>query len=231
MVKRIRFAIIDSDELLDFFAIRPLWLPFEAACLIRGYIPHKVVKNSAIVYINYSDINHHSIGEVESSYDEKRLDLINLTEAIIQKWGEDLIGAETIVEWALGKGEMKDSGFVRKVLGRVYLQGYIEEIQRLNLENDRWEKKYNKDTDGKGKHHQDKRLAILGSTIEELAKHLPESKIDNLMRGNTVNATGLATYLDTYRVDVKLPAPTTSGFSYRNIEDVLRLALSEARKH
>ena len=232
MVKTIRFVLTDSDDFLDSFALRHLWLPFEAACLIRGYEPKEIVGNSATVWIEsqYS-LSTTIIDEFASDDPEASRDLIDLTAAIIQKWGTKAIEAETVVEWALLKGEMTNTPFVRKVLGRVPYHEHIEETKRLRAEIEGLKQAYANDTDGKGKHHQEKRMAILGSTIQELAKLLPANKIDNLMHGENVNAAGLATHLDTFRADLKLPAETTRGFSYRNIENTLRLALSEATKH
>lgn len=229
----IRFRLNDSDDFLSAFAIRPKWTAFEAACLIRGCEPGPVRDGLTTVgVVSTTMIDNQTLDDFEPKQDDLAEDITNIAESIRGKWGTEQPSAESVVEWAIGKGLMWDTPFTRKVLGRVPFAAHLEQVERLNKKIESLENRLPREFDGRGGHHEDKRNAILGVAIKELATNLGDQpdKIKGLFRGGRISATGLATHLDEYRSEVGLPSGEERGFSFGNLEDVLRLALSAAYK-
>lgn len=226
----IKFRLIESDEFLDEYAIRHLWTPFEAACVLRGVQPISVEDGLATVGVGLKGnhaIEQQDIDDFNSADPEAERDLLVLTQSIEARWTNQLPVASEVVEWALGKGIGLNDRFVQKVLGRIPDEAARQEIARLNQEIAALQSKLSRESDGRGAHHQEKHLAILGFAITELALNLKEIPGDKkLVWGKGINSSAIADLLHDHRDDLGMPPDSTRGFSHRNLENALRDALA-----
>lgn len=222
---------IDEDGFgLHEFALRSEWTAFEAACLIAGLQPIEIVGSNARVGVLESSMPSNEYLESFDHGCDRHASCSNhiamLNRAILHRWPSGKVSAKEVVEWAVQSGAMESNAFTRGVLG-VSVSGVSATARRP--------RKVTKDSgerdleDRRGLHHAEKRLAILGAAIRELALAAAESgKIDRLLHGDSVNAAGLANHLDKFRNEIGLPDEAEHGFGPRQIEDVLREALKAA---
>jgi len=230
----VRFRLIDSDEFLDEFAIRHLWFPFEAACVLRGMQPishESGVATVGVVPLGGNALDQRDIDGFDSTDSETERDLLILAQSIRDKWKFQTPAGPDVVEWALGKGFVLNSRFVRKVLGRVPDEAHRQEIDRLNQIITSLQSRLGEESDGRGAHHQENRLAVLGFAITELALNLKEIPGDKkLVWGQGINSSAIADLLHDNREALGMPADSARGFSHRSLENVLRDALAMAAK-
>jgi hypothetical protein len=230
----IKFRLIESDEFLDEYAIRHLWTPFEAACVLRGVKPISVEGRRATVGVSLP--GNHAIEQCDidgfaSTDPALERDLLVLAQSIEGRWANQQPVASEVVEWALGKGIGLNDRFVQKVLGRIPDEAARREIARLNHEIEVLQSKLSRESDGRGAHHQENRLAILGFAITELALNLKEVPGDKkLVWGQGINSSAIADLLHDNREALGMPADSARGFSHRSLENVLRDALAMAAK-
>lgn len=224
----IKFRLIESDEFLDEYAIRHLWTPFEAACVLRGVQPISIEDGLATVGVGLKGnhaIDQQDIDDFNSADPETERDLLVLAQSIEARWTNQLPVASEVVEWALGKGIVLNDRFVQKVLGRIPDEAARQEIERLNRQIEALKSKLSSESDGRGGHHEENRLAILGFAIAELALNLKEVPGDKkLLWGQGINSSAIADLLHAHRDDLGMPPDGTRGFSHGNLEDVLRKA-------
>jgi hypothetical protein len=229
--KRIKFHLVESDDFFHDFAIRHTWTPFEAACLIYGMKPGSVVDGQVLVgVVSDEPICQQSFDEFEQVNVKTAIRILDLANSIKQKWFPGNPVATEVIEWALGKGLVCNTPFVLSVIGKVPEAAHLRQIEILNLRIAKLEAARSSADDGRGKHHEEKRMAILGAAIQELANNLsePNDKIDGLFRADQVNASALARHLDEHRGPIGLPDDNAQGYTYRAIEVTLRWSLSAA---
>jgi hypothetical protein len=229
--KRIKFYLVESDDFFHDFAIRHTWTPFEAACLICGMKPGPVVDGKVLVGVVSSELVCQQVLDEFKAVDAvAAIRLLTLARSVRQKWlPKDPVATE-VIEWAVGKGLVWDTPFVRMVLGRVPEAAHLQEIERLHQRITTLEAAKSEADDGRGKHHEEKRMAILGAAIQELAKNLTvqQDKIDGLFRADRVNSSALANHLHEHRRAIGLPEENIQGYGYRAIADALRKSLAAA---
>lgn len=228
---RIQFRLIESDDFLDRFAVRHEWTPFEAACLVFGMEPGQIVDGTAVVGVtsNFA-LDQESVDKFETTDHDTAASVLNLTESIQQRWSGATPTGQAIIEWAVNKGLIGNTPFVHQVLGIVPNAEHLDEIGRLHDRIEELETQLAKQSNNQGKHHQEKRLAVLGAAIKELALNLGDQpdKIAGLVRGDTVSATALANHLHLHRREIGVPSEDTVGFAYSGLEDTIRSALKAA---
>ena len=230
-VSQIRFQLVESDDFLARYAIGYKWPPFHAACLILGLKPpeRKVDGKVLVGVYQGSLIDNTDIDAFDPINNELAEHILDIAKSLRQQWPKASPVAADVIRWALEKGLIDDSPFTRTVLGTVPESSLRDEIERLRGENDRLESDRKNALDGRGKHFEAKRLAILGFAIKELV--LQSEKSSALLRRNEVNATALASHLDEQRDELGIPPENESGFSFSTIETSLRNAFSAAKCH
>ncbi|TVO60558.1 hypothetical protein [Denitromonas ohlonensis] len=83
--------------------------------------------------------------------------------------------------------------------------------------------------DARGKHHEEKRLALLGWAIQELARCVDDASIPQLTRSGNLNCEALTSHLDGLRDACGFPPETARGFSRQNLLATIREAVSAAK--
>ena len=235
MPRKIEAHLVESDDFLGVYALRHYWTPFEAACLIAGHQPGPDVSDDASIgVVETGLLTNELITEfnVDKARQKEVIDRVcQIGEALLERWPSEKIVASEAIEWALGKGFQCDSSFVQMVLGRATNSEHEREIERLKDEIAALKRTLSKQSDGRGKHFEDSRLAILGVAIRELALNLGNNpdKIESLLHGESVNASGLAKHLDENREGVGLPDTGETKFGCRQIQTVLQSALRSAK--
>jgi hypothetical protein len=230
----IQFHLLESEEAFDAFALRDKWTPFEAACLIKGMLPGQIVNGSARVgVVPEHRITQELIDKFESVQPDLSHELIGLASTIRSNVHANTADATEITTWALKKNLLSpQSPLVRQVLGVPPKLATVDDLQVLRAENERLQKELGNAGDSRGQHHQEKRLAILGAVIRELAQSIPdwEKEIPGLLRGGNVNASALAKHLASMRDAIGMPEESVAGFAHRNVEDAIREALKATKE-
>ncbi|MBD5801790.1 hypothetical protein AZOA_12140 [Azoarcus sp. Aa7] len=227
---RIEFYLTESDDFLDGYSRLDLWTPFEAACLIRGCKPGKISDGLAKVGITLSHtIDQRSIDDFNPHDPSASDDLILLTRAIAEsKKDAPMIRAHDVVRWAQERGLITPSSrLVRFVSSQSHSDAADAPDATTPTEQPETAAAY----EGTGKHHEEKRLAILGFVIQELARNVASEEITRLTRGGEFNSAGLADHIHALRDTIGMPPEETTGFSHRAVEQCIRSAVREAKNY
>lgn len=229
---RIRFRLIECDEFFDHYVLLDVWSAFDAACLLNQMEPIQIDGDAAVVGVISPDSIDQDALEAFSTYDQRTEKFIlGLAASIQHRWKTDMVPAREVVDWALAQKITGETTLTRKVLGRTSAHIYSNsETEHLNARIRDLETQLSRSTDNRGKHHEDKRMAILGYAIKELAENFKDQpgKIDGLFRGGEICAAGIARHLDAFRKDLGIPDEETSGFGMRNISSTISFALTSA---
>lgn len=218
--KEVIFYLTESDDFIFDYGALNEWTPFQAACVISGYRPGRVVSGHARVGIPVESYSETEIGEFDPCSVTRTRELLKLAAILARNAGGNQISASDAVHWAIGKCALSEkSSLARYVIGTA-----TNEKQETATE-------AKPKQDGRGKHHEEKRLAILGFVIEELAKQIDGEKIPGLEKAGKTNAQALTDHIHKYRDEIGLPDEESSGFKHDSILEVLRCSLSAARKY
>ena len=254
----IRFCLVESDDFLDRFRLRDEWTPFQAACLIHGVSPEGFTSDAAIVGIHPDErITSELVDNFDLHNPELRKSLRAATEAILVNNRSRRVNAKEILAWAISQGysppaalrfhllpapdlveepveELGANAVAESVPVSALHQELLDSISDLTAQNVALQQQLDSVDDGRGKHHEEKRLAILGFALREIAVNFSDwkSKLPALYKGRTINAAGIAEHLTKYRDGIGIPDEASNqGFGYRNLEKTIRAALNAADKY
>jgi hypothetical protein len=222
--KAMTFNLIETDDFLFDYSLRDIWSPFEAACLLSGYKPGRIDEEGHVrVDIFCESFQDEDFMESFSVKDNKRSEsLLDLATTIAINAGTDSVRSRQVTDWAVSRHLINRNCR----LARAFRTELAAAEEGMNSETIPALPSVGDDPDdGRGKHHEKKRMAILGAVISEMATYVAEEKIANLHQGQEVNATALAAHLHQYRRDTGLPDAEERGFSHDAILSVLREAL------
>jgi hypothetical protein len=229
----IRFYPLETDDEFRKFALLDNWTPFQAACLIYGLFPKRLIDGLAEVGVVIDcPLCNQVIDDFASQNDLLCAEVIALTKIILSNHRSNSVNAKKIMEWAIAHKLVEPQSFiVSMLLGSPGTLVSIDEFEALQAENSRLREQLDSASDGRGEHHQEKRLAILGFAINALAikDSRSEDGVPKLINGDKkVNASALAKYLNDFRLALRMPEETVTGFGFRNVETSIRGAIAAA---
>lgn len=218
--KEVTFYLTESDDFIFDYGALNEWTPFQAACVISGYRPGRIVSGQARVGIPVDSYTETEIDTFDPCSVTRTRELLKLAAILARNAGGNQISASDAVHWAIGKSVLLEkSSLARYVIGSATTEKQ-ETVTEAKPKQD-----------GRGKHHEEKRLAILGFVIEELAKQIDGDKIPGLEKAGKTNAQVLTDHIHKYRDEIGLPDDESSAFKHDSILGVIRNSLSAARKY
>lgn len=216
----VTFYLTESDDFIFDYGALNEWTPFQAACVISGYRPGRIESGHARVGIPVDSYAETEIDEFDPCSVTRTRELLKLAAILARNAGGNKISANDAVHWAIGKCALSEkSSLARYVIGSATAEKHDTAPEAQPK------------LDGRGKHHEEKRLAILGFVIAELARQIDHEKIPGIQKGDKINAQTLADHMHKYRDDIDLPDEENSGFRHDSILEVLRKSLSAAQKY
>lgn len=216
----VTFYLTESDNFIFDYGALNEWTPFQAACVISGYRPGRVVSGHARVGIPIESYTETEIGEFDPCCQTRTRELLKLAAIIARNAGGNQVSASDTVNWSIGKNVLS----AKSQLARYVIGSATEEEQDSPSEAP-------PKADGRGKHHEEKRIAILGFVIAELARNIDSEKIPGLVKKDKISAQVLTDYMHQYRNGIDLPDDESIGFKHDSILDVLRKSFSAAQKY
>ena len=220
----------EHDDFLEGYLRLRHWTPFEAACLIRGYRPGTISHGIAKVGVILPHaIDQQSIDEFKPLDPTASDDLILLAREIVDHNKDATkVRAYDVIRWAQGREVIAPSSRLAQFFSS---ESHSDAAGATGRSTSPEPSEATAASKGTGKHHEEKRLAILGFVIQELAKNIPEGKIDRLEHGVELNSSGLASHVHRYRDSLGVPSEETSGFSFKAVEECIRKAVQAAKKY